>query len=171
MSECNCCFGSCRYYLLPTCYLPSPCSIIPVTWFSLSLYRYGTYSHGLFKKLGIPGPRPLPYFGNILGYRKGVDHFDKKCFQQYGKMWGFFDGRQPVLAITDPDMIKMVLVKECYSVFTNRRVSISFLRLNLYLLNIYFEVTINSQVTVKREKYRVVPCCVSYILFPSCYCG
>ncbi|XP_047635559.1 cytochrome P450 3A29-like [Phacochoerus africanus] len=96
------------------------------TWVLLAtslvlLYLYGTYSHGLFKKLGIPGPRPLPYFGNILGYLKGVDHFDKKCFQQYGKMWGFFDGRQPVLAITDPDMIKTVLVKECYSVFTNRR--------------------------------------------------
>uniref|UniRef100_A0A4X1UGB6 Cytochrome P450 3A n=1 Tax=Sus scrofa TaxID=9823 RepID=A0A4X1UGB6_PIG len=96
------------------------------TWLLLAtslvlLYLYGTYSHGLFKKLGIPGPRPLPYFGNILGYRKGVDHFDKKCFQQYGKMWGVYDGRQPLLAVTDPNMIKSVLVKECYSVFTNRR--------------------------------------------------
>uniref|UniRef100_A0A8D1AIM7 unspecific monooxygenase n=1 Tax=Sus scrofa TaxID=9823 RepID=A0A8D1AIM7_PIG len=47
------------------------------TWVLLAtslvlLYLYGTYSHGLFKKLGIPGPRPLPYFGNILGYRKVV---------------------------------------------------------------------------------------------------
>ncbi|XP_014652586.1 PREDICTED: cytochrome P450 3A12 isoform X4 [Ceratotherium simum simum] len=96
------------------------------TWVLLAislvlLYLYGTYSHGLFKKLGIPGPTPLPFFGTVLGYLKGFWDFDKKCFKKYGNMWGFYDGPQPVLAITDPDMIKTVLVKECYSVFTNRR--------------------------------------------------
>ncbi|XP_058425191.1 cytochrome P450 3A12-like [Diceros bicornis minor] len=95
------------------------------TWVILAtslvlLYLYGTYTHGLFKKLGIPGPTPLPFFGNVLSYRKGFWDFDKKCFKKYGKMWGVYDGRRPVLAITDPDMIKTVLVKECYSVFTNR---------------------------------------------------
>ncbi|XP_003469926.3 cytochrome P450 3A9-like [Cavia porcellus] len=85
------------------------------------LYLYGTSSHGLFKKLGIPGPKPLPFFGTILGYRKGFWDFDTNCYKKYGKIWGFYDGHQPVLAITDPDMIKTVLVKECYSVFTNRR--------------------------------------------------
>ncbi|KAI5929205.1 Cytochrome P450 3A4 [Manis javanica] len=83
--------------------------------------RYGTYSHRLFKKLEIPGPTPLPLFGTVLSYRKGFWDFDKTCFKTYGKMWGFYDGRQPVLAITDPDMIKAVLVKECYSFFTNRQ--------------------------------------------------
>uniref|UniRef100_A0A8B9YAR8 unspecific monooxygenase n=1 Tax=Bos mutus grunniens TaxID=30521 RepID=A0A8B9YAR8_BOSMU len=34
------------------------------------LYIYGTYSYGLFKKLGIPGPRPVPYFGSIMAYHK-----------------------------------------------------------------------------------------------------
>nr|KAF6441161.1 hypothetical protein HJG63_012314 [Rousettus aegyptiacus] len=86
------------------------------------LYLYGTYTHGIFKKLGIPGPTPLPFFGTILSYRKGLWDFDKKCYKEYGNIWGFYDGRQPVLAITDPDMIKTVLVKECYSVFSNRRI-------------------------------------------------
>ncbi|XP_070341489.1 cytochrome P450 3A12-like [Equus asinus] len=96
------------------------------TWVLLAtslvlLYLYGTYTHGLFKKLGIPGPTSLPFLGTVLCYLKGFWDFDKKCFKKYGSMWGIYDGPQPVLAITDPDMIKTVLVKECYSVFTNRR--------------------------------------------------
>lgn len=96
------------------------------TWLLLAasfvlLYFYGTFTHGRFKKLGIPGPKPLPFFGTVLAYRKGFWDFDMNCFKKYGKTWGFYDGRKPVLAITDPDMIKTILVKECYSVFTNRR--------------------------------------------------
>ncbi|XP_034087300.1 cytochrome P450 3A40-like isoform X2 [Gymnodraco acuticeps] len=71
--------------------------------------------------MGVPGPTPIPFFGTMLAYKKGFTVFDENCFKKYGKTWGIFDGRQPVLCITDPAMIKTVLIKECYSLFTNRR--------------------------------------------------
>ncbi|XP_076598138.1 cytochrome P450 3A27-like [Chaetodon auriga] len=85
----------------------------------IAVYGYAPY--GFFKKIGIPGPKPLPFIGTFLEYRRGIHNFDTECFQKYGKLWGLYDGRIPVLAIMDTAMIKTILVKECYSVFTNRR--------------------------------------------------
>lgn len=97
MSGCTYCCWSCCYYLSSTWYLPrltlpvlsqwlaspSTCPIIPVTWQSLLLCRYGTSTHGQFKKLGIPGPTPLPFFGTILAYRK-VSVVRAPSFVSYG---------------------------------------------------------------------------------------
>ncbi|XP_056131174.1 cytochrome P450 3A30-like isoform X1 [Lampris incognitus] len=85
----------------------------------LALYGYAPY--GFFKKLGIQGPKPLPFIGTFLEYRKGLHVFDTDCYKKYGKVWGIYDGRQPVLAVMDTAMIKTILIKECYSIFTNRR--------------------------------------------------
>uniref|UniRef100_A0A8D0L2P5 Cytochrome P450 3A n=1 Tax=Sphenodon punctatus TaxID=8508 RepID=A0A8D0L2P5_SPHPU len=85
------------------------------------LVLYGIWPYSFFKKLGIPGPTPLPFIGTFLEYRKGVLNFDQRCYQKYGKVWGIFDGRSPVMAILDPVIIKTILVKECYTLFTNRR--------------------------------------------------
>nr|ADR00355.1 cytochrome P450 CYP3A78 [Phascolarctos cinereus] len=85
------------------------------------LVLYGIWPYNFFKKLGIPGPRPLPFVGTFLEYRNGILEFDQKCFKKYGKMWGFYDGRLPILATLDPAFIKIVLVKEFYTLFTNRR--------------------------------------------------
>uniref|UniRef100_A0A671R985 Cytochrome P450 3A n=1 Tax=Sinocyclocheilus anshuiensis TaxID=1608454 RepID=A0A671R985_9TELE len=85
------------------------------------LYVYGSWPHSFFKKLGIPGPKPLPFFGTMLEYRKGFHQFDVECFKKYGRVWGIYDARQPVLCIMDQSIFKTILVKECYSLFTNRR--------------------------------------------------
>nr|XP_020658078.1 cytochrome P450 3A24-like isoform X1 [Pogona vitticeps] len=87
---------------------------------SVLLLLYGIWPYNFFKKLGIPGPRSLPFLGTFLEYRNGVVHFDMKCYQKYGKIWGFFDGRQPVLAILEPAIFKTIFVKQFYTHFTNR---------------------------------------------------
>ncbi|XP_036413074.1 cytochrome P450 3A56-like [Colossoma macropomum] len=96
------------------------------TWALLLLFislllLYGYWPNSFFRKLGIPGPKPLPLLGNMLEYRKGFHALDMECFMKYGRIWGIYDGRMPVLCVMDRTIIKSVLVKECYSLFTNRR--------------------------------------------------
>ncbi|XP_072124800.1 cytochrome P450 3A30-like isoform X1 [Mobula birostris] len=100
--------------------LSSPTWVLLVTFLVL-LSWYSVSSFGTFKRLGIPGPRPVPFFGTFLHYRKGFFNFDQECYKKYGKFWGIFDGRKPLLCIMDPDLIKSIFIKEFYTLFTNRQ--------------------------------------------------
>uniref|UniRef100_A0A8C2WD59 unspecific monooxygenase n=1 Tax=Cyclopterus lumpus TaxID=8103 RepID=A0A8C2WD59_CYCLU len=78
---------------------------------------YSNRPYGIFEKLGIPGPKPYIYWGTVGRHHKD----DVQSAKKYGKVWGTYEFRTPVLAVTDPEMLKTILVKECFTYFTNRR--------------------------------------------------
>ncbi|XP_044203376.1 cytochrome P450 3A27-like [Thunnus albacares] len=82
---------------------------------------YGRRTHGIFEKLGIPGPKPLMYLGTVGRLNPVYYLDDDACAKKYGRVWGMYELRKPMLAVMDPDMLKIILVKECFTYFTNRR--------------------------------------------------
>ncbi|XP_068183819.1 cytochrome P450 3A56-like isoform X2 [Antennarius striatus] len=85
------------------------------------LLLYSIWPYRNINKLRIRGPRPIPFFGTTFYFRKGFVAFDRECREKYGDVWRLYEGRLPVVVVTDIEVIKSVMVKECYSAFTNRR--------------------------------------------------
>lgn len=76
---------------------------------------------GVFDKLGIPGPKPLMYMGTVTRHNQIYYLADVECAQKYGKVFGLYELKRPMLVVLDPDMLKTILVKESFNYFTNRR--------------------------------------------------
>jgi hypothetical protein len=75
-----------------------------------------------FKRINLPGPRPLPLLGNFGDIqKKGIYQHDIDIFKTYGKIVGYFEGPVPVILTTDLKFMKNVLIKD-FSSFVNRRV-------------------------------------------------
>ncbi|XP_022082457.1 uncharacterized protein LOC110974856 [Acanthaster planci] len=98
---------------------------VSVTWVLvvgvvLMLAWYDRWCHQYFQRRGIPVPDYIPFFGNILQWRHGFQTVFTDYAKKYGKVVGTYDFRTPVLIITDPDLLKNILVKN-FSSFCNRR--------------------------------------------------
>uniref|UniRef100_A0A4W6CPC9 unspecific monooxygenase n=1 Tax=Lates calcarifer TaxID=8187 RepID=A0A4W6CPC9_LATCA len=109
------------------------------TWILLITFvcifvMYGYWTFGVFEKLGIPGPKPLMYWGTITRHNQVFlinlnfkINFRNKTVRIHTMIYGNNDQyiisvpRTPMLAVMDPDMLKTILVKECLTYFTNRR--------------------------------------------------
>ena len=92
-------------------------SLVFIYWFG-----YGRFQH--FKKDRLKGPIPTPFLGNILDFAQCkwqlhlmVDNYYKK----YGGVFGMYINSSPTVVVSDPDMVKQVLVKD-FAKFHDRQV-------------------------------------------------
>ncbi|XP_036102505.1 thromboxane-A synthase isoform X2 [Molossus molossus] len=80
---------------------------------------YSTSAFSRLEKLGIRHPKPSPFIGNLTFFRQGFWESQMELRRLYGRVCGYYLGRRMFIVISEPDMIKQVLV-ENFSNFTNR---------------------------------------------------
>jgi cytochrome P450 len=84
------------------------------------LWKLGSYNHGYFRKLGISGPTPWPFLGNLYTLiSKGMYGLDLQYTKAYGRIYGTFMGSIPVLIISDRELIRQICIKQA-AIFTDR---------------------------------------------------
>ena len=87
----------------------------------LSLYWWATRGFEILKKLNVPGPKPIPFFGNFLELRKynGLHELHLDYIKKYGNVFALCLGGKPSLVVGDPELLKQILVKD-FPNFQNR---------------------------------------------------
>ncbi len=76
------------------------------------------------KKLGFKGPTPWPIIGNSFDMLRGVPFHEifTKMGKIYGKVYAFYFLKIPTIVISDPVILKAILVKD-FDKFHDRPVS------------------------------------------------
>ncbi|CAG2173218.1 unnamed protein product, partial [Oppiella nova] len=84
------------------------------------IYRYLTRNFKYWSSRGINGPKPVPLFGTIWQmFKRPMAEVGLDNYRKYGKIYGTFIGTQPILMVTDPELIKDMNIKD-FHVFVNR---------------------------------------------------
>ncbi|XP_063053286.1 thromboxane-A synthase-like, partial [Engraulis encrasicolus] len=83
------------------------------------LYWYSIYPYSVLARCGLRHPKPTPFFGNIMLFRKGFLDPLNDLINTYGRVCGYYLGRRAVVVVADPDMLRHVMVKD-FNLFPNR---------------------------------------------------
>uniref|UniRef100_T1J9R2 Cytochrome P450 n=1 Tax=Strigamia maritima TaxID=126957 RepID=T1J9R2_STRMM len=83
--------------------------------------KYNTWHFDYWARQGVPGSKPRLLSGTLLPtWKYGFDEQDVIAIKKFGKIYGGFVGRSPVLFVSDPELLKQILVKD-FATFPNRR--------------------------------------------------
>ena len=103
--------------------------LIIVTLLLLVILVYWHYqvNYTVLKKLGLPGPSPIPLIGNAMSFIWNAKTWHRELCNErkmYGKVYGLYLLKTPTVVVSDPEILKVILVKE-FEKFHDRPVSIS----------------------------------------------
>ncbi|XP_075739211.1 cytochrome P450 3A24-like isoform X1 [Rhipicephalus microplus] len=92
--------------------------LLSVVW--MLMYSYLTRNKNYWKNQNVESESLSLVFGPIQRMRKPICLIDQERCQKMGRVCGIYEGGKPTLMVTDPDLLKQVLVKEFPSL-PNRR--------------------------------------------------
>ncbi|XP_067856020.1 thromboxane-A synthase isoform X2 [Heptranchias perlo] len=83
------------------------------------LYWYSVSPFSELERIGIKHPKPSPFVGNMFLFQKGFFEGHQELIRKYGRVCGYYFGRQAAILIAEPEMLKQIMVKD-FSNFVNR---------------------------------------------------
>lgn len=97
--------------------------------FIFAFYYYLLKPQEYWKNHGVPGPKPIPIFGNFFRLTfatMSIGDLMTKFYKEYKHepVFGLYIRNVRVLAINDPDLIKTVLIKD-FSKFAHRGLALN----------------------------------------------
>ncbi|OTF73872.1 hypothetical protein BLA29_002944, partial [Euroglyphus maynei] len=80
---------------------------------------YVRTKYSYWSNRGVNGPPIIPFLGNFFLPNKPIALLHQDYIRRYGKFFGMYQGRKPMLCIADPVVIKRILVQD-FPMFRNR---------------------------------------------------
>ncbi|XP_037045845.1 cytochrome P450 3A56-like [Bradysia coprophila] len=77
------------------------------------LIIYARWNYGFLEDLGIPVVKPHFLFGSMFTTRFiPIGYRDVAWMKEYGQIFGVYEGREPAIYVCDPDILRLIMVKD-----------------------------------------------------------